>query len=66
MDSRHDLRRGLEEAAGHVAARKSEHRKVNQEWHGFLRFAPSSLPLLKRQRDEKEDRVDSMPKRPCE
>lgn len=40
--------RGLEEAARHVEARKSEHRKVSQEWHRFLGFLPSSLPSRKR------------------
>lgn len=55
--------RGLEEAAGHVAAGKSEYRKVSQEWHEFLGFAPSSLPSRKRQRDHIEDRMDDKPNR---
>jgi hypothetical protein len=40
--------RGLEEAAGHVEARKLEYRKVSQEWHQFLGFVPSALPSRKR------------------
>jgi hypothetical protein len=40
--------RGLEEAAGHVEARKSEYRKVSPEWHQFLGFIPSALPSRKR------------------
>jgi hypothetical protein len=40
--------RGLEEAAGHVEARKAEYRKISQEWHHFLGFLPSSLPPRKR------------------
>lgn len=30
--------RGLQEAPGHVAARKSEYRTVSREWHNFLGF----------------------------
>jgi hypothetical protein len=48
--------RGLEEAAGHVEARKSEYRKVSQEWHSFLGFVPSSLPPRKRLLGEMTDR----------
>jgi hypothetical protein len=43
--------RGLEEAAGHVEARKSEYRRVSQEWHQFLGFTPCSLPSRKRPLD---------------
>lgn len=39
--------RGLEEAAGHVEARKAEYRSVSREWHTFLGFQPASLPLRK-------------------
>ena len=39
--------RGLEEAPGHVEARKAEYRKISKEWHAFLRFTPSSLPPRK-------------------
>jgi hypothetical protein len=37
--------RGLEEAAGHVEARKAEYLSVSREWHTFLGFQPASLPL---------------------
>ena len=40
--------RGLEEAPGHVEARKAEYWKISKEWHTFLGFLPSSLPLRKR------------------
>ena len=30
--------RGLQEAPGHVAARKAEYRAVSREWHNFLGF----------------------------
>jgi hypothetical protein len=48
--------RGLEEAAGHVEARKSEYRKVSQEWHRFLGFLPSSLSSRKRLLSETTNR----------
>jgi hypothetical protein len=40
--------RGIKEAPGHVEARRSEYRKVSQDWHQFLGFLPSSLPPRKR------------------
>jgi hypothetical protein len=40
--------RGFDEAPGHIEARRSEYRKVSQEWHRFLGFLPSSLPSRKR------------------
>lgn len=55
--------RGLEEAAGHVEARKAEYRKVSQEWHGFLGFSPGSLASRKRPLDDTADRADGAPKR---
>jgi hypothetical protein len=57
--------RGLEEAAGHVAARKSEYRKVSLEWHEFLGFSPSSLPSRKRLLDDVTNRVDTTSKKRC-
>ena len=39
--------RGLEEAAGHVEARRSEYRKVSREWHAFLGFTQSELSSRK-------------------
>lgn len=36
--------RGLEEAPGHVEARKAVYRQISREWHEFLGFAQSSLP----------------------
>ena len=36
--------RGLEEAAGHIEARRESYRKVSQEWHAFLGFLPAQLP----------------------
>jgi hypothetical protein len=57
--------RGLEEAAGHVGARKSEYRKVSLEWHDFLGLHPSSLPSRKRLLDDITNRVDTMSKKRC-
>lgn len=36
--------RGLEEAAGHIEARRASYRKVSQEWHAFLGFLPPQFP----------------------
>jgi hypothetical protein len=47
--------RGLEEAAGHVEARRAEYRKISQEWHNFLGFLPRSLPPRKRPLSEIEN-----------
>jgi hypothetical protein len=55
--------RGLEEAAGHVEARKSEYRRVSQEWHQFLGFTPCSLPSRKRPLDGMSNKVDNGLKR---
>ena len=56
--------RGLEEAAGHVEARKSEYRRVSQEWHQFLGFSPCSLPSRKRPLEEIANKADSGLKKP--
>jgi hypothetical protein len=55
--------RGLEEAAGHVEARKAEYRKLSQEWHAFLGFATPSLPPRKRPLGEMGEQ-DAQNKRP--
>jgi hypothetical protein len=47
--------RGLEEAAGHVEARKAEYRSVSREWHTFLGFQPASLPLRKHTLQDMDD-----------
>lgn len=39
--------RGLQEAPGHVAARRAEYRTVSREWHSFLGFR-AYLPVRKR------------------
>ena len=56
--------RGLEEAAGHVEARKSEYRRVSQEWHQFLGFSPYSLPSRKRLLEDIANKADSGLKKP--
>ena len=55
--------RGLEEAAGHVEARKSEYRRVSQEWHQFLGFTPCSLPSRKRPLDDVSNKLEKRSKR---
>jgi hypothetical protein len=40
--------RGLEEAAGHIEARRESYRKVSQEWHAFLGFLPAQLPPIRK------------------
>lgn len=37
--------RGMEEAAGHIEARRASYRTISQEWHAFLGFLPPKLPL---------------------
>lgn len=51
--------RALEEAAGHVEARKTEYRKVSCEWHEFLGFTPSSLPFRKHPLSDITNRTQS-------
>lgn len=64
MDGRYDTyARGLEEAAGHVEARKSEYRRVSQEWHQFLGFSPCSLPSRKRPVEDIANQADNRSKR---
>jgi hypothetical protein len=55
--------RGLEEAAGHVEARKSEYRRISQEWHDFLGFPSSSLPSRKRALDDITNGADRVHQR---
>jgi hypothetical protein len=40
--------RGLEEAAGHVEARRAVYRSISREWHEFIGFRSASLPSRKR------------------
>lgn len=54
---------GLEEAAGHVEARKSEYRRISQEWHDFLGFPSSFLPSRKRPLDDITNRADRVSQR---
>ena len=46
--------RGMEEAAGHVKARRQEYRAVSREWHEFLGFQ-TYLPTRKRPLGEIEN-----------
>jgi hypothetical protein len=48
--------RGMEEAPGHVEARRSEFRAVSREWHNFLGFT-TSLGARKRPLGETADRT---------
>lgn len=52
--------RGLEEAAGHIEARRESYRKVSQEWHAFLGFLPPQLPPTRKidQLSEASSRCD--------
>lgn len=55
--------RGLQEAPGHIEARRRQYRAVSREWHGFLGFEVSLGP---RKRAWQDDNVDASPaKRPC-
>jgi hypothetical protein len=40
--------RGLEEAPGHVEARRAEYRRVSREWHAFLGFQVYAGPRKRR------------------
>jgi hypothetical protein len=55
--------RGLEEAPGHVQARRAEYRKISQEWHRFLGFLPSTLPSRKRPLSDITNHYDTVSKR---
>jgi hypothetical protein len=52
--------RGLQEAPGHVEARRRRYRAISREWHGFLGFE-AYLGPRKRAAEEEETRC---PKRP--
>jgi hypothetical protein len=52
--------RGLQEAAGHVEARRRRYRAISREWHGFLGFETSLGP---RKRVAEEEEIQST-KRP--
>ena len=50
--------RGLEEAPGHVEARRAEFRAVSRRWHAFLGFVTSSPAPPKRPFEEVDQNVE--------
>ncbi|RHZ43205.1 uncharacterized protein CDV56_100262 [Aspergillus thermomutatus] len=54
--------RGLQEAPGHVEARRRQYRAISREWHGFLGFETYLGP---RKRSWQGDLDTGMAKRPC-
>ena len=56
--------RGLQEAPGHVEARRRQYRAISREWHGFLGFETYAGPRSKRPIGE-GSLEEPMAKRPC-
>jgi hypothetical protein len=54
--------RGLQEAPGHVEARRRQYRAISREWHGFLGFETYLGP---RKRAWQGDLDTGLAKRPC-
>jgi hypothetical protein len=54
--------RGLQEAPGHVEARRRQYRAISREWHGFLGFETYLGP---RKRAWQQDQDMGPAKRPC-
>jgi hypothetical protein len=54
--------RGLQEAPGHVEARRRQYRAISREWHGFLGFEAYLGP---RKRAWQQDQDMGPAKRPC-
>ena len=47
--------RGLQEAPGHIEARRRRYRAISREWHGFLGFEVSLGPRKRAYTDDQQD-----------
>jgi hypothetical protein len=58
--------RGLQEAPGHVEARRRQYRAISREWHGFLGFETYLGPRKRAwQQDQGQDDQGTSTKRAC-